>query len=551
MPIKKIAPKFRQFHTDDPDLTSPYPEPLASFSGLGGYTEVERYWVNEPYALVVILLNEVTKEHTYRVVEPSLTFFEYEMLERINDDLQDILTLEEFAGVKKGKVLSDKINILCRMYSTPLERSSRQKLFYFLSRDLLGYGKIDALMRDKNIEDISCNGAGIPIFLYHRKYHNIKTGISFEEDKLEHFVSQLAQKSGKQISIGEPLVNSTLPDGSRLQASFGREVTSRGSSFTIRRFYEDPLTPTDLINFGTMSSEIMAFLWLVIENSKSMMFAGGTACGKTSSLNAVSMFIPPAAKVITIEDTRELTLYHENWIAGITREPLSRGGEGEIDMYELVRQSMRQRPEYIIVGEVRGKEAIALFQAMATGHTTYSTMHASNVQEVLHRLESEPINVPRMMLQSLNLVGMQVLTHSDRERVRRLKSLTELLGIDPVSRTFRFNELYRWNPISDKFEKLGESDVLRKIMEQRGWKNMDIKNELDRRELVLNLLVKNGIRDHKSFATVVQSYHIDPEETVRVLKAGCVPEPGEVCQIAEKVAPVAIKLQAEKSNTKI
>jgi flagellar protein FlaI len=311
------------------------------------------------------------------------------------------------------------------------------------------------------------------------------------------------------------MVNATLPGGSRLQATFGREVTSHGSSFSIRKFREDPFTPPELIELNTCTAEMLAYLWLVIENNRNMLFAGGTASGKTTSLNAISLFIPPTSKVISIEDTRELTLYHENWTASITRQSTSRGGEGDVDMYELLRQAMRQRPEYIIVGEVRGHEALTLFQAMSTGHTTYSTMHASDMQEVINRLENEPINVPPLMIASLNLIVIQALVHVGGERMRRMQTLTEIVGIDQDTYNFRINEVFTWNPVSDHFERGGESDILRGIMQQRGWSRMDMDAELSRRKNVLQYLVEHGIRDYKKVAKVFHLYHLNPEDVIK------------------------------------
>ena len=220
------------------------------------------------------------------------------------------------------------------------------------------------------------------------------------------------------------MLDATLPDGSRLQLTLGTEVTTRGTSFTIRKFREEPFSPIELMEYGTFSSDELVYFWLAIENNMSMLFIGGTASGKTTSLNAVSLFIPPSAKVVSIEDTREITLYHDNWIASVTREALTEGGNA-INMFDLLRAAMRQRPEFILVGEVRGAEAQTLFQAMNTGHTTFSTMHAGSVDAAIHRLESEPLNVPRNMVQALNIVSVQALIYRGTERVRRAQEIVE------------------------------------------------------------------------------------------------------------------------------
>ncbi len=488
-------------------------------NNLNEFQEVERYWIDEPFAQVVILYDPGKMTFSYSIIEPALTEFEKNLLERINEDMQDTLTLEGVSSsdlLFKIKLLKLKIIELLNQYSIKLETPSIYKILYFIYRNYLGYGKIHALIRDPNIEDISCDGVGVPVFLYHRKQRNIKTNVVFEEDELNSFVIKIAQRSGKHLSLGNPIVNATMPDGSRLQATLGREVTSRGSSFTIRKFREDPFTPIDLIKFGTFSSEILAYLWLAIESNKSLIFAGGTATGKTSTLNAVSLFIPPLAKIVSIEDTRELTLYHENWIAGVTRDSISKDAAGEIDMYELLRQALRQRPEYIIVGEVRGKEALTLFQAMSTGHTTYSTLHAGSIQEAVNRLENEPINVPRVMLSSLSILSVQILTYLNGKRVRRASELVEITALDPRTGNLRINEAFIWDPVNDKFTSTGDSSVLRDIMERRGWSKEKMTEELSRREKVLNFLVKLDIRDLKRVSRVIESYFLDPE---RVMKA--------------------------------
>ena len=238
----------------------------------------------------------------------------------------------------------------------------KKKVLYYIERQYLGYAELDPLMKDPNIEDISCDGAGVPIFLYHRIYGSLKSNVEFkDEEKLSDFVVNLAQKCGKHISIAEPMLDATMPDGSRIQMTLSKEVTTRGSTFTIRKFRSDPFTPVDMINFNTMSSEMMAYMWMIVENGTNALIAGGTASGKTSTLNALSLFIPHDSKIVSIEETREINLPHPNWIPGVARsgfgEIVADRMVGEIDMYDLMKAALRQRPEYILVGDIRGKEA--------------------------------------------------------------------------------------------------------------------------------------------------------------------------------------------------
>jgi flagellar protein FlaI len=330
---------------------------------------------------------------------------------------------------------------------------------------------------------------------------------------------KLAQNCEKQISIGDPLINSTLPDGSRLNASLGKEVTFRGSTFTIRKFREHAFTPTDLIKNGTYTSDILAYLWLAVENSKSIIFAGATASGKTSTLNAISLFIPSMAKIISIEDTHELVLHHLNWIGSVTRESFSKNTSArEIDMYELLRQALRQRPEYIIVGEIRGKEAMTLFQAMNTGHTTYSTMHADSINTVISRLEGDPINVPRVMIQALDILCIQMLIQvegkMEGKRVRRLDSMIEFTGIDPQTQDLRFNEIYSLDMKSDTFRKSGKSYVLESIMTRLSWDEEKLKSELENRRILLEYMLKKDM-DEFEIVALIQSYYVDPQNTMK------------------------------------
>jgi len=543
-----------------------------------GYTEIDRYWVDEPYAFVLVLHDTVKKVPVYTVVEPALTPFEKTLLIRLYEDLSDVLTLDdvEFAEADAGRfdegiaeeilegnggngggevalgnigedneqfeelvkepvdaqfvdagdgengagfdidlvksqILRRKALELLGYYSIELSPRSTHKILHFLNRNYVGYGKLDAILKDPNIEDISCDGVGIPIFLYHTVYKNIETNLTFSEEYLNSFVIQLVQRGGKHISIGSPMVNATLPDGSRLQATLGKEITTRGSSFTIRRFKEDPFTPVDMLNFGTCSSEMLAYFWLAIENNKSMILAGGTASGKTSALNAISMFIPPIAKVVSIEDTRELTLHHENWIAGVTREStIAHEGVSEISMFELLKAALRQRPEYILVGEVRGEEALTLFQAMSTGHTTYSTMHAADIETLLNRLQGEPINVPHAMLQALNIVSIQMQTYIGTERVRRTKTLLEITGLDQRTGGVRINDLYTWDPAKDTFVYSGNSYVLDQIREERGWTKGQLRDALAERKDVLEYMVEKKITNYKEISQLVQRYALDP-----------------------------------------
>lgn len=492
--------------------------PLTSFDGVEGWEEVERYWVYKPYAFVVILHNPEDNAYLYNVVEPELDRFEQTFLDEVKQRLRDILVLEEVdPKADKEQVLEDEVIQVIQDYAIEMNPILLEKILYYVKRDFVRFGQIDVLMRDSLIEDISCNGYEIPIYLFHKNYHNIPTNLIYEEQDLNSYIIRLAQRAGKHISVAEPLVDATLPDGSRIQMTLGKEVTTHGSTFTIRRFSDEPVTPIDLINWGTFSVEAIAYLWLCIENNKSLIFAGGTASGKTTSMNAVSLFIPYRAKIVTLEDTRELQLPHPNWIPGITRSSFSGDGKGEIDMYELLRAALRQRPEYLIVGEVRGKEALTLFQAMSTGHTTYSTMHADSIDNAIHRLENPPISVPRTMIQALNIMSIQAQTFTKGKRVRRNLRLVEIVDLDPNTRNLRTNDVFEWDSSTDTFHRVGESKALQDIMLQRGWNKMELRDELENRRKILEFMLEHDITDFKTISTIIHAYQETPEKVLTKL----------------------------------
>ncbi|MEM4258139.1 MAG: type II/IV secretion system ATPase subunit [Candidatus Thermoplasmatota archaeon] len=482
----------------------------------GSWDELDFYPISEPFCYVELIREKETLDKRYFIVEVELTQEEIDFMNFIKETLQRT-SIEPFEIEAKGekKYLHEKIDFIINDYQLSINEQSKKKIIYFLEKQFLGLDRLENLMKDPNIEDISCDGAQIPIFLYHRRYGSLKSNVQFDsEEELSAFVIKLAQKCGKHISIAEPMLDATMPDGSRIQMTLSTEVTSKGSTFTIRKFKEDPFSPPDLIEFNTMSSEMVAYLWLAVENGINALIAGGTAAGKTSVLNAIALFIPQDSKIVSIEETREINLPHPNWIPGVARsgfgEVVGNKVVGEIDMYDLMKAALRQRPEYILVGEIRGREAYVLFQAMATGHTTYSTVHADSAQSLIHRLEGKPINIPRIMLQALDIVCIQVISRVKNKRARRCKQIIEIIDIDPTTKEILTNEVFRWDPVEDKFIYSGKSYIIERIRSEKDVSREQMTEEIKNRAKLLEWLNKKNIREFKKVSTLIVQYYENP-----------------------------------------
>ena len=430
---------------------------------------------------------------------------------------------ELFSKKKKDEETEKTEEIEEKKEKPPLREESKDTIYYHIFRDFLGYGRIDILMHDDGIEDVSCDGPDPPIFIHHRKYEAIETNIYFEEEEeLNSFVVRLCQVSGKQISIFSPIVDGKLPDGSRLQATLSRTVT-KGSTFTIRKFKENPLTPIDLLKFKSFSVEMAAYFWMAIENGASILFCGGTASGKTTALNALLLFVPSSHKIVSIEDTREVNIPHKNWIAGTTRKGFSTSDDSksgkDIDMFDLIRAALRQRPRVIIVGEVRGKEAYSLFQAMATGHTAYATVHASTIHTLIQRLENPPVSLPRALLTSLDVIVFQNAVPIGGKMVRRMTSITEIIKLDSDTNQLIFMAPFTWvSKTDDRFESSKASKILNKIKQQSDWDDEKLEEELENRMLVLRWMIKNNVSSYQEFGRIIADYRKFPDEVLKKVR---------------------------------
>ena len=478
-----------------------------------GTFEIEKYPVNEPYAYILI---DNTAPPTYRVSEVRLTRGEAELLKEIKSTLYETMDVNFTSVTNPEEFLMKKVEEIIKDFSIELSPESKDRIMYYIRRDFIGYGPLDPILRDKMVEDISADGPGIPLYVYHRNYGSIRTNIVFDEEELDSLIYKLSQRAGRHISMAKPLLDASLPTKDRLQLSIGNEVTTRGSTFTIRKFREIPLTPIDLINFGTYSVDMMAYLWMAVENGSNILISGGTAAGKTTVLNAIAMFIPPESKIVSIEDTKEINLMHQNWIPSLTRER-EEGGHS-IEMFDLLKAALRQRPEYILVGEVRGREAYTLFQAMATGHITFSTLHADSAEAVVKRLTKPPIEVPLMLLDSLDIITLQRMVKIGHKRTRRCVKIIEVTGVDFENDTLRTNELFSWKP--DVFEFRRESSVFVEIMEKLNMDEEELADEFARRIKVLEWMRKKNINEFETISKFIFDYNINREEVMKMIEEG-------------------------------
>ena len=466
-----------------------------------GTVAEEAYWLFQPHAYVAVILNR-NKDRIYRVVEPELSPRERIILEETHETLRDVLVYDK--PVTKGDLFLEYRDVekVVKTYDPKISDDRLSVLYYYLKRNLNGYGKIDALMYDELLEDISCNGHDLPVYIHHRYYGSIPTSIKFESEELNRFVLKLSQKADKQVSLTSPLLDASLPNGSRAQITYSDVVSTKGSSFTIRKFRSDPMTPATLMAFGTYSDELLAFIWLALENRQSMIVVGGTASGKTSAMNAFSFFIPHNSKIVSLEDTREIQIPQKNWLPVQTRASNMANDRGSVDLFDLLKASLRQRPEYIIVGEVRGSEAQTLFQAMNSGHTTISTLHAGNIEEAINRLTNEPINVPAAMFGALNLMVIQTFHYRDGRMIRRCDAIHEIVLGDGDK--VKWNTLFEYEPVNDTFKKVyNYSKTLQTIQYMHNWSTEEIQYHLNVRAAFL--------------AKLRNQYSTDPEILIRMI----------------------------------
>ena len=469
-----------------------------------------RYALIPPYAFVHIYWDDESGELIYSLEEPVLNDEEKEILNRIETSMREAINinvLTEKTTEAMIEYIDKTAKLLISELNLKLGDESYKKVFYYLFRNFIGLNEIEALMRDYFIEDIECNGVNTPLYIIHRLYRNMRTNIVFKDvDYLASFVEKLAQRCGKYISYASPLLDGSLPDGSRVNSTYTIDITSRGPTFSIRKFTKIPWTPIQLIALNTLSPEMLAYFWLLIQYKSNILITGSTASGKTTLLNALAFFIPPEARVISIEDTKEINLYRENWLPSVARTAIGTGKVGEVDLFDLLKNSFRQNPDYVIVGEVRGKEAFVLFQGMASGHSSISTMHADSVDTVIKRLETPPIELSPTLVNTLDAVTIMSHAIVKKKQTRKLRSIVEIVRVDPDGIALT-NTPFVWNPRDDKFYFKKDSKVFEKIGRRYGLTIEELEQEFELRTKLLNELYKRKIFGFERVQKEINSYY--------------------------------------------
>jgi len=523
----RISLDYRRRREPRPVPPAPPPRPLPM-----GHKVVERYSLYEPFAHVAIAQIPSTGEFKYILDELQLDIVERNVYNRILEILlAEIQSPKE--EIEDPRVFFDreakKIVSKYRISLGWLPDVSWSKILYHAERDLVGFGRLDALMRDPNIEDISCDGLEKPVYVWHRKYENLETNMMFEEDvELDDTVVKLVHMAGKHVSSAFPIVDASLPGKHRLAVCYRREVTPFGTAFTIRKFRTDPYSIIDLINLGTLSEEMAAYFWMCLENRASVMILGGTAAGKTTALNALACLIRPGSKIVTIEETAELNLSHKNWVSLIARRSygLGENRSGEVTLFDLVKTSMRHRPDILIVGEIRGTEAYVLFQALATGHGGMCTMHAEDINSAVQRLTSKPMDIAPTYMPLMNIMASVRRVHLPE--AGELKAYRRIVSVDEIADCEDYRNVFKWNATKDVHGSLTKrGKMLSVISEKRGYTELELLEELERRRNVLSWMRERNIRSYNDVAAIITEYYSRPEKfDPKEVEVGAFPQHG-------------------------
>jgi len=482
-----------------------------------GYEIIDKYPLHPPFSYANIMYNHEKANYLYFVDELRLTQEE----QRIFENLRDLIeaSLESPDSIDSNNFESHLNSVLVKHEKMFFANStaSIEKVKYYLQRDINGFGLIDALMHDVNIEDISCSGIDKPIYVWHRKYDSIPTSVQFlSEEKLNSFISRIVFRAGKHISSAFPITDLALQGNHRLSVLYQKEVTPKGTSFTIRKFREDPYTIIDLIGFGTIDLQIAAYLWMLVEAKMSFIIIGPTGSGKTTILNAITGLVNPNYKIFSVEDVAEININHENWFTLVSRSGFGLGGEGEIGLHDLIKAGLRHRPDYVAVGEIRGSEAYVMFQAMATGHGGLCTMHADSLESAIKRLQQKPMDIPAGYISLMNCaIVVKRVKEGSGHSGRRAITVSEIINANSSHNTFS------WVPREDYFKShLQESKMFQQIAESTGGDLNEVIEEHAKRSGILKWMLEHDIRDYKKVTETIGKYYIDPQALLQQIELG-------------------------------
>ena len=526
-----------------PPVTKSYNEATRKFPHLSRYmrkvtrelgepqflTKLERNLKNLEYPNLIYPVGDPLFIHIYRKKGEPLMYhvIEPEMDEELKKLIEQIL--DQMVSIAHKYPVPDKTEdmqpVLEKLYDEVVQVSEKKKgltLFsnkihlsklqydmikYYLIRDRIGYGKLEPLFLDPYIEDIHCTGVGA-MSLVHKVFEMLRTNIVFADDfEVNKYMVETSERVERPVSDAKAVVDAMMPDGSRVNFIYGREVSLEGSSFTVRKFSEVPVSITQILNWNTMDPELAAYIWLCLQHGMNMFVCGETASGKTTTLNACASFISPDAKVYTVENTPEVTMPHDTWQHLITRES---GKDTDVTMFALLIAALRSRPNYIIVGEIRGEEGNIAFQAMQTGHPVCSTFHAGSVRSMIQRLTGHPINVPIASIDNLNIVLIQQAVEQQGHFVRRVMSVTEIERYYDVENKMITRQVFNWDPRSDehRFRGMFNSYILEeKIAKMLGYDDTrDIYKDLELRRKILQRMVENKIFNYFDVWNVISKY---------------------------------------------
>ncbi len=468
-------------------------------------------------------------EIKFPVIAPGTEFvlesIREKLIETVKIKISEILDPRALEDIKKRFLESASIQISQQM--PRISQEEKEIMAGYLVHEMLGLGRLEVLLNDDNLEEIVINNSVETLYVFHKKFGWLKTNIVVPtEEQIYNYASIIGRKVGRQITNLNPLMDAHLPTGDRVNATLF-PISTKGNTITIRKFRRQPWTMIHFIDpkEKTITKEIAALLWLCMQYELNVLVAGGTASGKTSILNAMMPFIPSNHRILSIEDTRELKLPDFlHWIPLTTREP-NPEGKGEINMLNLLINSLRMRPDRVIVGEIRREpEAEVLFEAMHTGHSVYATLHADSADQVLRRLTNPPINLPESLLESLHLVLVQF--RHRRLGIRRTFQVAEVLTTETEGKVrVKMEILYRWRPKDDVIEKVNESvRLIAEIRLHTGMSEEDLDKDLKEKEFVLQWMLDNNIKTVNTVGKVVAEYYQDRERVLKVIKNKGKPE---------------------------